>query len=441
MAYASITFSSSAGRLTNYLTSGAAHDGSGDRRYVLAAGVGGFYPQTFARQCASVRGQFGKRSTPRQAASVVLSFGYNEFDPSDPEAAERVLRIGQELARRAFPGHGALAVVQRDGTGGKWHVHLPVNGVSDRDAVLTYRRRNKTTGQLTTVQETRPAGRSFSAGMANVFRIRHEVDDLLADRAFMTSLGLEPYSNRALMVTPPEKVIASDADLALTNEYNWRDHLKDLIDEAQSDSVDIDDLRSRLAGRGVDLRERGEAGNLSYGFVDAEGKQRQARGGGARGLGAAFAREATDQRLAANLPRQPVVAKPDYSKRSLVEMLIAGIDPAIVKAEGARRDAEMAANRTARAAEALELDPTNVEVPEVVEGPVEALVEVEATTEPSKPSEAVVAAPAVAEAAVQRRRRQLAERLTSEPQQETAIVRRCSPSEGRTSQPEHDRER
>ena len=57
--------------------------------------------------------------------------------------------------------------------------------------------------------------------------------------------------------------------------------------------MSVDEFRDRLAVRRVELRERGKEKHFSYGFIDAEGKVRQARSLGTRGLGATFGREAT----------------------------------------------------------------------------------------------------------------------------------------------------
>lgn len=305
MAVTSITATTSSSRLCNYVLSGEAHDGSGDRRYVFATGIGCFAPVA-ARSFAITRAVRGQQSVIRQAYSVVQSFSRDEFDMDDATSAERVHELGLELARRTFPGHQALVVTQRDGKSGLLHNHIVVSNVSDRDAELVYRRKPRANSfreklalqqgnspdGLIEVREERPAGRAFSSAMGNRHRLAHLNDEILADRAFMQSLGLEAYDNKKLMSAPPERVTKDDRVKREKGEYVWRDDLKLILSEEQQKAVSVDDFRDRLAVRRVELRERGKEKNFSYGFIDAEGKVRQARALGARGLGASYGREA-----------------------------------------------------------------------------------------------------------------------------------------------------
>lgn len=325
MAVTGISFTSSAARLCNYLLRGEAHDGSGERRYLLASGVGVF-PPTAARQFAVIRGVHGQRGVKRQAASVFQSFSEQEFNLSDPAAVELVHDLGLEFARRAFPGHPCLVVTQRDGKSGLLHNHVVVSGVSDRGAELVYRRKaragsvrdkiaalNSPDGRIE-AREERPAGRAFSSAMGNKWRIAHVNDELLADVDFMHSLGIEPYDNRELMKAPAEKVIKDDLAKREDGRYVWRDDLRSIIERAQAEATTVEKLRDLLAVQRVELRQRGKKGHFSYGFIDAAGKQRQARALGARGLGESYGREATVWMLernhdveakAAQQPRQP----------------------------------------------------------------------------------------------------------------------------------------
>lgn len=312
MAVTSITATTSSSRLCHYVLNGVAHDGSGEGRYVFASGVGCFAPiapQAFAITRA-VRGQ---HDVTRQAYSIVQSFGKEEFDPDDVDAADRVHELGLELARRAFPGHQALVVTQHDGKSGLLHNHIVVSNISDRDAELVYRRKPRKTFSdkfalmketnpdgLIEVREKRHAGRAFSSAMGNRHRLAHVNDELLADMEFTRSLGLSPYDNKALMATPLEKVTKDDRAKREAGDYVWRDDLKSIISEEQLRAVSVDDFRDRLTARRVELRERGKEEHFSYGFIDAEGKSRQARGLGVRGLGASFGREATVPMLERN---------------------------------------------------------------------------------------------------------------------------------------------
>lgn len=306
MAVTSITATTSSSRLCNYVLNGAAHDGSGDRRYVFASGLGCFAPMA-AQAFAITRTVRSQQSIHRQAYSVVQSFSREEFDMEDLASAERVHELGLELARRTFPGHQVLVVTQCDGKSGLLHNHIVVSNISDRDAELVYRRKPRNNSfrdklalmqgnnpdGLIEVREERPAGRAFSSAMGNRHRLAHVNDQLMADVEFMQSLGLTAYDNKALMASPPEKVTKDDRAKRDKGDYVWRDDLKLIITEEQHRAVSVDDFRDRLAARRVELRERGKEKHFSYGFIDADGKARQARSLGVRGLGVSFGREAT----------------------------------------------------------------------------------------------------------------------------------------------------
>ncbi|MET3721154.1 relaxase/mobilization nuclease domain-containing protein [Arthrobacter sp. UYEF21] len=327
MAVTSITATTSSSRLCNYVLNGAAHDGSGDRRYVFASGIGCFAPIA-AKAFAITRAVRSQQSIMRQAYSVVQSFSREEFDMNELASAERVHELGLELARRTFPGHQVLVVTQRDGKSGLLHNHIVVSNVSDRDAELVYRRKPRNNSfrdklalmkgdspdGLIEVREERPAGRAFSSAMGNRHRLAHVNDELLADMEFMQSLGLTAYDNKALMAAPSEKVTKDDRAKREQGEYVWRDDLKLIISEEQQRAVSVDDFRDRLAARRVELRERGKEKHFSYGFIDADGKARQARSLGVRGLGVSFGREATvpmverNQGAKVKAWQQPVVA-------------------------------------------------------------------------------------------------------------------------------------
>lgn len=347
MAVTSITATTSSSRLCSYVLNGVAHDGSGERRYLFASGIGCFTPIA-AQAFAITRTVRSQQSVIRQAYSVVQSFSREEFDMEDLASAECVHELGLELARRTFPGHQVLVVTQRDGKSGLLHNHIVVSNVSDRDAELVYRRKPRNNSfrdklalmkgdspdGLIEVREERPAGRAFSSAMGNRHRLAHINDELLADMEFMQNLGIGAYDNKALMAAPPEKVTKDDRAKREKGDYVWRDDLKLITSEEQHGAVSLDDFRDRLAARRVELRERGKEKHFSYGFIDAEGKVRQARALGTRGLGATFGREATVAMLQHNLAakgkasQHPAVApKPVRAPQGRTGSLVVVADP------------------------------------------------------------------------------------------------------------------
>lgn len=299
MATLGISFTDSAGRIGNYLTGGQAHDGSGERRYVLASGVG-TTPETFARDAAITRTAHGKQGAKRQAASLYLSFTAEELDPDDPEAAEKALAYGLSFFEEAFPGHQSIAVVQKDGASGLWHVHGAVIAQSHREAVFEHTPAK--TGKP--VRQERSAGRAITAEMSNVYRLRALNDQMIEQHFGYSNKELIEGRRRAANVT------AFDLRKREHEAYNWRDDLRERIDLSAAQGGTVTDFQARLAAEGVEARERGQEGALSYAFTDADGKKRNARAKGKMGLGEAYGREGVELTLGRARAARGKAAKP-----------------------------------------------------------------------------------------------------------------------------------
>lgn len=303
MATAAFSIATSTGRVCNYLMGGFAHDGSGERRFAYAGGVGGMIPSIAAGQFAATRRRYGKQDAKRQGATGYISFSREELDPDDPDAGIKALRIAQETVARMYPGHPGICVVQRDGKSGLWHAHFLVSAISDRAIEHVYRRKPKP-GEpcdgdgLVGAREQRKAGRSFSSAMTNAWRLAHVVDSVLADNAFMTSIGAHAYDNEQLMHerrrNNAERVTAAEqVEKAAGND--WRENLREAVAAARADAASLEEFRDALAVRRVELRVRkgrfgadfgdGVPVNFSYSIHDVEGKRRNARAGGRDGVG------------------------------------------------------------------------------------------------------------------------------------------------------------
>lgn len=386
MATLGVSFTDSAGRIGNYLTGGQAHDGSGERRYVLASGIG-TTPETFARDAAITRGVHGKQGAKRQAASLYLSFTAEELDPDDPEAAEKALAYGLSFFEAAFPGHQSIAVVQRDGASGLWHVHGAVVAQSHRDATFEFTPAK--TGKP--VRQERSAGRALTAEMSNVYRLRALNDQMIEQHFGYSNKELIEGRRRAANVT------AFDLRKREHEAYNWRDDLRERIDLAAAQGGSVADFRARLAAEGVEVRERGQDGALSYAFRDADDKSRNARAKGKMGLGEAYGREGIELSLgraraargkAAKPVRQPAPVSTDPMSRfeALLAEQRANMPPARVESEPEVRSA----GAMARVEEFMaEFEPA-VEQPETPQ---------EAVVEPQKGAGAAEAAEHAQEAA------------------------------------------
>lgn len=65
-----------------------------------------------------------------QVRRVIQSFSRKELNPDKPEDIQKANEIGNEFARRAYPGHQAVVFTQIDGKSGLIHNHIIVNNVN-----------------------------------------------------------------------------------------------------------------------------------------------------------------------------------------------------------------------------------------------------------------------------------------------------------------------
>jgi len=331
---------SDAGRLLNYCLAGTAHDGSGAPRYVRAVGIN-CTPATAAREFAITRAIYGRRNIKRQAFTLSQSFSVDELDPADDSNADKALAMGVALARAAFPGRQVVIVTQRDGKGGLWHNHVVIGAVADRDATMTY-----TSKTGATITEAHKAGALVSSAERNIYRLRGINDQIVTAQLGRDNAEYVKQHQRQPLATP------------------WMDALRAILDEELAQATSIDDLADRLAVRRVELRRRGKAGELSYGYLDTAGKRHQTRPTDERGIGTAYNRANTLKAIHANqaaaIPAPPVTApvavpvaidapfRPtDADARAIIDNVLAEIE----------------AERAAKAAQVAEPAPATVTAP------------------------------------------------------------------------------
>lgn len=303
MATAAFSITTNTSRVCNYLMAGAAHDGSGERRFTYAGGVGGMIPSIAPGQFAAIRRRYGKQDAKRQGVTGYISFSREELDPDDADAGIKALRISKETIARAYPGHPGICVVQRDGKSGLWHVHFLVSAISDFEADHVFRRKPDDSERpdadgLVETRVHRTAGRSLSSAMTNAWRFARVVDSVLADESFMTAIGMNAYDNEQLMEerrrdTSQRVTAAEQVERAAGND--WREDLREAVSAARADAASLEDFRDALAVRRVELRVRkGKHGadfgngipvNFSFSIQDVNGKLRSARAGGRDGVG------------------------------------------------------------------------------------------------------------------------------------------------------------
>lgn len=309
-----IAVSRDAGALDWYVSHEEAHDGSGQRFFFQSAH--GASARYFVQDVRATMNRHQKRSLKIETFHVIQSYDLEEAAPDDLEEGLRVHQRGRAFARRAFPGHQFKVTTQRDGRAGLWHNHIQVANVSHVSAVLEWKSRDKQSGLLHERREPRPAGRAFSPAMRNVFRLRHSSDDLHRE--------LDGYSVKAMMErrAPRTRSTTADVERRAAGSYNWRDDLRERCDDAAAQASSVDDYMNRLQAVGVEVRERGDDKNLSYGFMDGEGKERKARAGGRIGLGSDYSRKGIEQ----------LVIEHTQARKQVAATLPAPVAPAAVPA-------------------------------------------------------------------------------------------------------------
>lgn len=297
MSVVTIERSQDAGRTDRYISDDPAHDGSGKRVWYESAI--GTTPDRFLEDMRHTRSMMAKERLAVETYHVVQSFTAGEYNPDDLDAGYNVHQLGYATAKQAFPGHQVKISTQKDGESGLWHNHIQIANVSHVSADVTMFNRD---GESWV--EHREAGKPASTGLANIYRIRAVNDEVAREAA--------GYDNKALVADHSKdswRDTAADRDKQAAGKYNWRDDIRERIVAARDSSLTITSMIAELNKVGVEVRERGKAKNLSFSFVDDEGKQRPVRGSK---LGAMFTREqlvnAIDERLftASVTPQQQI---------------------------------------------------------------------------------------------------------------------------------------
>lgn len=262
--------------LHTYNFDSPAHDGS-SQRYVYSGGVG-CTPHSWNRVLHRARSDHGKQHLRVTAEHVILSYSADEADPDDPDAGMMVSDDAEAFAERVFDGHASVFSVQKDGRSGLWHAHLEIANVSHGPTRLH-------DGTV------RPAGYALHESQRGVQALRKAFDKfLLEHRGFDNVAHMEAH--RGSDRTRPSDQLKRDA-----GRYVWVDDLKQRINEHMAAASDFEDFKLRMGADNVTVYERGQQGNLSYAFLDQDGKSRLARAGGRQGLGTAYGREEIVARL------------------------------------------------------------------------------------------------------------------------------------------------
>lgn len=223
-------------------------------RAVAVGGTNGVMPEIAPEQFKLTREAYNQTQQRNQVQRIVQSFSADELDPTTPGNWQRANDLGVELAEKLYPDYQTAVYTHIDGQNHVLHNHIIVNKV------------NLETGHKL---RERP-------GEA-VERAR-QINDRLAEREHWQ------------VITPVrEHQSKTEQDLTKKGQYSYMHDLRSRIDSVMADTSvsDFKTFSERLIKSKVNVSIRGQ--NVSYAFLDANHKQRRARG---KRLGADYDKEA-----------------------------------------------------------------------------------------------------------------------------------------------------
>uniref|UniRef100_UPI00097808DF relaxase/mobilization nuclease domain-containing protein n=1 Tax=Lactiplantibacillus plantarum TaxID=1590 RepID=UPI00097808DF len=229
-------------------------------RAVAVGGTNGVMPEIAPEQFKLTREAYNQTQQRNQVQRIVQSFSADELDPTTPGNWQRANDLGVELAEKLYPDYQTAVYTHIDGQNHVLHNHIIVNKV------------NLETGHKL---RERP-------GEA-VERAR-QINDRLAEREHWQ------------VITPVrEHQSKTEQDLTKKGQYSYMHDLRSRIDSVMADTSvsNFKTFSERLTKYKVNVSIRGQ--NVSYAFLDANHKQRRARG---KRLGADYDKEAIDNELA-----------------------------------------------------------------------------------------------------------------------------------------------
>lgn len=212
-------------------------------RAVAVGGTNGIDPFIAKEQFAVIREIHNQTQERNQVLRITQSFALDELSPKNTRDWQRANDLGVALAEQLYPQHQTAVYTHLDGQNHVLHNHILVNKVN----LETGKKLREAPGK--TVEKART------------------INDQLAQQ-----------QDWRILPPPQERFSETEQDLVAKQEYSYMDDLRTRINDAMSEpSVSsYNALRDVLKQKGVIIQERGQ--NLSYAFLDANNKQRRARG-------------------------------------------------------------------------------------------------------------------------------------------------------------------
>ncbi|TLQ02820.1 relaxase [Pediococcus stilesii] len=231
-----------------------------DCRAVAVGGTNGIDPVIAKEQFKAVQQAFNQTARRNQVLRITQSFALNELDPTNTRDWQRANDLGCELAEKLYPDYQTAVYTHLDGQNHILHNHIIINKV------------NLQTGKKLDERK----------GSA-VERARNANDEISKEQGWKVIEPVREHQSR------------TEQDLTKKGQYSYMADLRGRIDTTMQDTsiCDFKTFSDVLGQSGVIVRERGQS--FSYAFLDANNKQRRARG---KRLGTDYDKEAIDNELA-----------------------------------------------------------------------------------------------------------------------------------------------
>lgn len=223
-------------------------------RAVAVGGTNGIDISIANEQFKVVQQAFNQTARRNQVLRITQSFALNELDPTNTRDWQRANDLGCELAEKLYPDYQTAVYTHLDGQNHILHNHIIINKV------------NLQTGKKLDERK----------GSA-VERARNANDEISKEQGWKVIEPVREHQSR------------TEQDLTKKGQYSYMADLRGRIDTTMQDTsiCDFKTFSDVLAKSGVNVSVRGQ--NVSYAFLDANHKQRRARG---KRLGADYDKEA-----------------------------------------------------------------------------------------------------------------------------------------------------
>lgn len=212
-------------------------------RAVAVGGTNGVMPEIAPEQFKLTREAYNQTQQRNQVQRIVQSFSADELDPTNMGNWQRANDLGVELAEKLYPDYQTAVYTHIDGQNHVLHNHIIVNKVN---------------------LET---GHKLRERPGEAVKRARQINDRLAER-----------EHWQVIAPVREHLSKTEQDLTNKGQYSYMHDLRSRIDTVMQDTsiCDFKTFSDVLAKSGVNVSVRGQ--NVSYAFLDANKKQRRARG-------------------------------------------------------------------------------------------------------------------------------------------------------------------